>query len=316
MSNTQVFLYKDGLRHAAGDLRGNETIHLGIRPYEMHAGNVLAIIAYPILLCEELEQRGVVPKFKFILSLNDWEQQNLTGENIYQYIFDTWPEGATIQYSTENNGVSTAELWSQRIIKRLRTVCDRYPKVTIEPVFNSQLKNNNIMKKVIIKTINNYDQIKKLLLETTGAKSNGQGKSFASAVCKQCCNANTATIVGADGLIAAACNVCGEKSRGKYEDFSYWLYHKPLFAARWKIFNFECSISGGDHFKEGDTQTRETLYRFYFDKEPPKITMMYSPVLLGRNGEKMSKSRNNFFDTDVDVLLDAARQCNSEVLRL
>lgn len=68
------YLYRRGLKELAKDLHGKETIHIGIRPYGFHAGNALALIAYPYLLCKDMEDMGRRPEFRFIVSINTMEQ--------------------------------------------------------------------------------------------------------------------------------------------------------------------------------------------------------------------------------------------------
>lgn len=47
-----LYLYLDGLETLAREVRGDENIHIGIRPYGFHAGNNLALVAYPYILCD------------------------------------------------------------------------------------------------------------------------------------------------------------------------------------------------------------------------------------------------------------------------
>lgn len=303
---SETYLYLNGIKRLAEQSIGDEKIHMGIRPYEMHAGNLLAIVVYPMLLCEEMLKLGKTPRFNFILSLNDWEQDALVGEDIYKFTFDVKPKDTTIQYCKMPSGDSLAKHWGEKIYAAAKKITEKYPEVRITPVFNSQLQNDESMKHVIMKTLQEPDALKNIMLEASGRPTNHQLKNFAAAVCPNCKHANTNTIIK-KSVFYLDCDKCKAKFEGGYSDFSYWLYHKPLFSARWKIFNFSHSLSGGDHFSEGDVAIRRKLYEFYFETEPPRLDMVFSPVLIGDNGQKMSKSRSNYFSVELEKLLKEAR---------
>ncbi len=55
------YVYKKGLVELVSTLNGNERIHVGIRPYGFHAGNVVALVSYPKLLCEEYKRQYKKP---------------------------------------------------------------------------------------------------------------------------------------------------------------------------------------------------------------------------------------------------------------
>ena len=308
MISSRVYEGRTGIQSLATTLQGDESIHIGIRPYELHAGNKLAIIVYPILLCQELERLGKTPRFTFLLSLNDWEQRVLVGTNIYEYTFDVRPLDVTIQYATESDGKTlTAPFWGQKIIDAMAEITRRYPNVTITPFFNSDLHRREAMKTVVTKTLQRPREIKDLMLRITKKSTDDSLALFAAAVCPSCHDANTHTSISSD-VFLVECTVCGQTSTGQYEDFMYWLHHKPLFAARWKTLGFTHSLSGGDHLAEGDVEVRRALYEYFFNEQPPKLDMIFSPILLGSDGNKMSKSRDNYFDASIDDLMAATRQ--------
>lgn len=311
-----VYLYSDGIREAANKLSGNEKIHVGIRPYEMHAGNVLAIIAYPIILFEEFEKSGKIAKFELIVSLNDWEQDTLIGEDIHKYKFDIKPQHTTIQFAKELDGQLTSGVWSKKILDAINEIKYRFPLVKITPVYNSELKTNPIMKSVILKTIKSRKVLKNIMLRASGEITNGSDVYYCNALCPSCMHANTDTTLIENDTLSTNCSNCGSISKLPYSEYSFWLYHKPLFVARWKIFNFQYSISGGDHYFEGDVNVRESLYKFYFGDEIPKLNMIFSPILLGTNKQKMSKSRQNYYSADLNLILDKVRDLNSKNIEL
>ena len=313
MTESNVYTGLPGIAALAKTLNGGESIHIGIRPYELHAGNKLAIIVYPILICEELRRLGKSPRFTFLLSLNDWEQRVLVGTNIYEYTYDVKPLDVTIQYAKESdNKTLTAPFWGGRIIEEMAEITRRFPDVTVKPFFNSDLHNTDAMKTVVLQTLIHADEIKELMLRTTNKATDGSLTMFAASVCPSCHDANTDTQIQ-DDTLSVSCSACGHVTSGIYEDFMYWLHHKPLFAARWKAFGFTHSLSGGDHLAEGDVEVRRALYSYFFNEQPPKLDMIFSPILLGADGNKMSKSRDNYFDATVDELLRAAKQDGTKI---
>jgi len=308
-------LYLNGLKKAAKTMKGNEKIHLGIRPYALHAGNILTIVTYPLLLCEELEQNGKIAKFNFIVSINDWEQAALLGENIHKYNFDIKPDHTTLEFTNEKNGKKTVDYWEKVIQKKLKIVSSRYPNVKINTIRNSSLKDDKAMKHVILSTIKSQSEIKKIMLNSSGIQTNGSKSYLANAICPNCKHANTNTKIDRNSTLILSCDKCNRVVTGKYEDFSYWLHHKPMFAARWKIFDFTYSISGGDHYLEGDHKTRKALFEYYFNKPAPKINMIFSPILIASDGQKMSKSRGNIYSVGLDEILQIARKCEESEIR-
>jgi hypothetical protein len=308
MSKNKTYLYYDGIKQLAADMNGDESIHVGIRPYELHAGNKLALVVYPLLLCEELVKLGKTPRFNIILSLNDWEQRVLAGTNIYKYTYDIRPLDTTIQYATESDGkTETAKLWGEKIVEVVKEIQRHYKNVTVTPVFNSELKSKDAMKEVILKTLSEGANIKELMLQATGRPSDGSSAKFSAVVCPKCKDANTEVLEITNDNICAHCPKCHKDFSGNYIDFMYWLHHKPLFAARWRALKFPYSLSGGDHYNEGDVEVRRALYQYYFDETPPNLGMIFSSVLIGNNGDKMSKSRRNYFDMDIRSLTEAER---------
>jgi hypothetical protein len=139
------YLYLDGLKSLASELKGNEKIHVGIRPYELHAGNLLSIVAYPYLLMEEVERAGIKPKFTLYVSINDWEQESFAGKDIFKYSFDNHPKNSTIK-NTFIDGVSLVDLWQPRIEVAVNSLKERFPGVSIRFIRNSSLQNEPSMR--------------------------------------------------------------------------------------------------------------------------------------------------------------------------
>lgn len=69
MLEHKPYLLMDGLKEIAKEFKGTENIFLGIKPYGFHAGNKIPFVAYPMLLCEELEKNNKKAQFNFFCIL-------------------------------------------------------------------------------------------------------------------------------------------------------------------------------------------------------------------------------------------------------
>ncbi|MBI2009271.1 hypothetical protein HYS84_02575 [Candidatus Saccharibacteria bacterium] len=301
------FLYLEGLKELSIRLRGDEKIHLGIRPYQFHAGNILSIGAYPYLLCEEVKKLGKTPRFTFIISLNDWEQDELVGEDIYRYIFDVRPKHTTIQHLKADNGENMTDHWETKIKHELKLIIQDFPEVKIGYVRNSELRYHPLMQEALIHTLNNRHKHKEILLKYSKKPTNGTDTRFANAVCDKCYNIDTESEVLPKKLIRLTCTECGKNAIGSILSFNYWFYHKELFSARLAILRFDVSISGSDHYAEGDYATRKALYELIYEKPFPNLKMLFAPILLSDDGQKMSKSRDNYKYIPLGTILSYAR---------
>lgn len=290
------YLFYQGLSKLAKELKGDENIYLGIRPYGFHAGNMVSIIIYPILLCEKLSEKGINPQFTFHLFLNDWEQDKLDGPDIKRYPFNIHPKNTTLQYTYLSRTKKTnVEYWQPIFRKQMQNIKSRYPKVKIKIIRNSSMKNTKEMKKYLLKTLNSGRKIASILEKYTKYPVLNKPIAYVIAVCPFCKKTKGHTNTFKQNrhlLISHYCTNCSKKITGKYEDFDYWFYHKPLAIPRLELFNIDLCITGGDHFNEGDYIVREKLIKF-FGAKIKKYKTIYAPVVLGVNGEKMSKSNKN-----------------------
>src|SRR3989344_4571671 len=114
------YFFQKGIEELAHEVKGNENIYLGIRPYGFHAGNMLAFIIYPLLLCEEVRKMGVIPSFNIFIFINDWEPI---------------------------------------ILEEVSRIREKYPNVSVTSVRNSELKCNEIMKQHLLFTLKNPKDI-------------------------------------------------------------------------------------------------------------------------------------------------------------
>lgn len=78
-----------------------------------------------------------------------------------------------------------------------------------------------------------------------------------------------------------------------------------MLIARIKIFKIDITLSGGDHFSEGDFAIREALIKKY-SPTTKRPKMLFTPTVIALNGEKMSKSRKNTAFAKIGKLILAA----------
>lgn len=297
------FLYK-GLLDLAQTLKGDENIYLGIRPYAFHAGNMVTMTIYPLLLCKKLERLGKTAKFNFFIFINDWEQDRLAGPDTKTYPFNIFPLNTTFQYATnqDNPSVNIVDYWQNPIVSGIKAIQELFPNVRITPIRNSEMKSNPIMKRCVIFTLKNPGEIAKILRERTTKQVLDQPLSYALAVCHHCQMAKGTTEIINVNTISHSCGHCGKKITAPYEHFDYWFYHKPLAIPRLEICNIDICITGFDHYNEGDYLIRQDLISL-FDSKAKFPKTLYAPLLLGRNGDIMGKSRGNAEVVNINDLI-------------
>lgn len=282
-----------GIKDLAQDLKGNENIYLGVRPYGFHAGNMSTLVAHPILLCKELLILGKIPRFNFYLFINDWEQEKLDGVDPQLYPFNILPKHTTWQFMPDpiDSNYSIVDFWEPIIKNNVQIITHYFPKTKINAVRNSSMKLFPLMKSCLLKTIKKPEIVSTALRQYTNRKILNNA-IYASAVCPECKAARGITRVANHDRIIHVCTNCQVKCSGKYEDFEYWFYHKPLALPRIGTYCIDLCITGLDHYQEGDYQVRQKLLEEYkINVAPPKT--LYTPVILGRNNLTMGKSKGN-----------------------
>lgn len=155
--HTEPYLYLNGLKRLAKEMTGCEVVHLGIRPYGFHAGNAMALVVYPYLLCKFLEDLGKVPKLQFVVSINDWEQDALDGPNYMRYPFNIYPKNTSLQFTPDEDGCceSIVDHWQPIIESNLRKSKKRFPHISFRFVRNSELIIEPYCKELLLETIKN-----------------------------------------------------------------------------------------------------------------------------------------------------------------
>lgn len=290
----RAYMYYKGLLKLSKQLKGDENIYLGIRPYGFHAGNMVPFVVYPNMLCEELLKKGIKPKFNFFIFINDWEQDKLDGPDPINYPFNIYPSKTTFQhvYISKNKKMNIVDKWEPVILKSVSDLKRKYKNISVKTVRNSSLRENPIMKKYLLRTISNSEGIAEILRKRTKKKILNDPLTYAIAVCPKCKFVGGKTTIVKDDYLNHYCKYCGKNYQDSYHKFDYWFYHKPSAIPRIEIFNIDLCITGADHFMEGDFKIRKDLIKF-FNAKINNLKVLYTPVVIGYNGEKMGKSKKN-----------------------
>ena len=287
------FHYLDGLKELVKELKGDENIYLGIRPSGFHSGNALTLVVYPILMCQLLsKKRKIKPEFTFYLFLNDWEQDDLEGKDTKAFPFNVYPKNTTLQHIDKINSRNPSiYFWLSFIKSQVRLISKYFPSVKIVPIKNSEMKNSDIMKKHLLKTLSSDKEIGDIFDQHSGFSVKKGNRQYALAVCPECCLSKGKTLVSKKkDLVTHKCKHCKTKTTKHYEDFDYWFYHKPLAIPRLEAFNIDLCITGSDHKKENDYKIRQELISFFGAKVRPFKTL-YTPVVMAADKKKMGKSK-------------------------
>lgn len=313
------FLYNIGLQKLAEEVKGQERIHLGIRPFGFHAGNLVSLYVYPYLFCEFVEKLGKPVNFTLFYSINDYEQDELDGPDYIKYPFNIFPKNTTIGYLSDPKGCHTLTIdhWTPIIQESIKNLQKRFPDINIFFVKNSELKSDLKFKEILTSTLRNPLEQADIYRRFTDKEILSEPVRYAGVVCPICKHTNGTTRANRvnGNYILWNCNKCGVTLNQSYESYDYWFYHKPLFTARMSILNIDITFSGDDHFTEGDFLIRkEFVRRFCPEVNVPK--MFFAPLVLTQNGERMSKTKKNIRFGDPKKLIDLCRNLNEKSLIL
>ena len=312
----QKFHNISGLKNLAKELKGNENIYLGIRPYGFHSGNALVLYVYPLLLMKEMKKLGIEPKLNFFVFINDYEQAKLDGPDLLNRPFNVHPKCTTLQQKmcVEFPDIPLVDYWQRVIEFYVKLLLNTFPKINIKFVRNSEMKNYDVFKSALIKTIKNPEELAKIFKKYSKWKVPSQYALYASAVCPKCRMARGFTEITSKGNVTFQCSVCGSKHLSHYEDFDYWFYHKPLAVPRIESFKIDLCITGSDHHEEGDFEIRKALMDYFNAKVPYPKTLYTPTVFLG--GRKMGKSKGNAYTIKMSRLEKVASKADVDFLHL
>jgi len=299
----KVYLYKKGIKKLAREVSGRENIHIGIRPFGFHVGNALSTVVYPYMLCLLFRDLGKVPKFNFIISLNDYEQDSLSGPDYHRYPFNIYPRSTIIKYLPDPSGChkSAADHWVPIIKKSINLIKKDFPDIKITYVKNSDLKNNPYFKNSLLRTLNNPLEQHNIYKKYSNRDVLDHPNHYANPICKKCYSANSDYYIIGE-KVTLTCQECGSTFTHKYSQFDYWYYHKPMVVPRYRIFNIDITMGGADHYSEGDVIFRKKFIKL-LDKKLKEPKYFFAPLVLARDGKKMSKTLKNEEFPRIDRLL-------------
>lgn len=314
-----LFLYDDGIKELAQVVTGKENIHMGIRPFGFHAGNMTSLYIYPYLFCEEVERLGKEVSFTFFISINDYEQDVLDGPDYQKYPFNVYPKNTTLGYLKSECDCHEYSIdhWLPIIKGSILKLKDRFPCLQLFFIKNSELKNDLKFKEILTSTIKNPSEQADIYKRLTDKQILDTPIQYAGVVCPLCKLARGETKIDKvnGDYIFWKCNNCRISLNQPYAHFDYWFYHKPLFTARMSIFNIDITFSGNDHFDEGDYAVRkEFMKRFSPEVNVPK--MFFAPLVLTEDGKRMSKTQKNAKMGVPKSIIEACRKSSGSSLTL
>lgn len=317
--DSHLFLYNDGLKKLASEVIGNESIHMGIRPFGFHAGNLVSLYIYPYLFCEEVEKMNKPVNFIFFFSINDYEQDELDGPDYRKYPFNIHPKETILGRLADPNGCHeyVVDHWLPVIKGSVLKMKERFPNIEIYFIKNSELKNDLKFKEILTSTIQNPIEQLDIYRRFTDKEILEKPIQFAGAVCPICHKTKGITTINRvnDEYVGWNCATCGITLNQPYINFDYWFYHKPLFTARLSIFNIDIAFSGDDHFNDGDFLVRkEFIKRFNPGLKIPK--MFFAPLVLTVDGKRMSKTQKNAKFGNPQKLLEFCRKVDGNTIQL
>jgi hypothetical protein len=306
-----VYLGRGGLAAAAAQLDGTESLHVGIRPWGLHAGNQLSLVAYPILLCDLMAERQIEPRFRLFVSLNDMEPAEITYPLGYDYPFNIRPGRTSFEHTPDPFSccASISLHYEDEIREALGAIRAYHPGVTLEFVRNSDLRSHPGFKRVVLETITRVDDIAAALRESSGSTVAAESLALAGAICRSCHSAHGSTRVAQINGSADVwfdCATCGRKDDGAYEDYSFWMYYLPLRLARLDVLQFVLHLTGGDH---GDIAITERLSSVLLPR-PRRFPAVIGPTLIAADGRRMAKRFGNCAKLPIEQVLTLARNCN------
>ena len=241
------YLYNQGLEELAKEVSGNERIHMGLRPFGFHAGNLVSLFVYPYLFCELVEKMNKPVEFTFFVSLNDYEQDALDGPDYKKYPFNIYPKNTSLGATEDPHGChdTVVDHWTPIIRSSIGKLKKRFPNIQIYFVKNSELKNDLRFKNILLSTLQRPEGQASIYRMFSGREVLPEPIQYAGVVCPICKKTKGSTKVseGVPGQIEWECGGCGVSLHGNYTDFNYWFYHKPLFTARLNIFKIDISLS-------------------------------------------------------------------------
>jgi len=323
-----------GLEEAAKDVKGDEKISIGIRPYGFHAGNELTLFVYPWHFCNLVKRLGKEPKFTFFISLNDMEperlkylypdkntgyyykKEELTLKEEVPFEYNIFPRDTSFQYTADKEGCcnSMAEHWSKIIEAKVLRLKEDFPLLTFQFIKSSSIKNDPLYKKALKLGIEHPEVLGRIASQHEKVCFEDGCLSWAGAICPTCHSAQGKTMISGE-TITFECSDCGEKYAGSMNKTSFWMHHMLLLAPRLKLFGIDLFFRGYDHYACNHISINEQLYEALCG-EILDIKTIVPPLIVGADGKKMSKTWSNEKVLNTQKLKSLAEACKGEKLVL
>jgi len=307
----KTYLFWDGLNEVAKEVRGDEKIFVGVRPFGFHAGNELTMYVYPWHLCDLTRKNGKEPRFNFFISINDMEPHRLKylfigedGKPFYKneeltlsadvpFEYNVFPRTTSFQFTDDSNGCcdSIVTHWQKIIEEKMMRLKADFPEITLNFIRNTSLKNNPAFKKAITTAIKNPEVLGKILEKYDKVCFEKGFLVWTGVICPHCHSAQGKTSMNAESVIFE-CDNCGKKTESTVEDSSFWMHHVFLLPPRLKIFDVDICVRGYDHYRVNQIPINEQLFEALFGKKL-EVKTIVPPMIVGPDGKKMSKTWSN-----------------------
>ncbi|MDD4081932.1 MAG: hypothetical protein PHD05_00960 [Sphaerochaetaceae bacterium] len=335
-----AFLYWSGLLGLSKSMKGNERVLIGIRPFGFHAGNMLAVLAYPLHLCKNLVEQGKKPRLHFFISINDMEPSSLNyltvenGEYVYKstkemfskkrktknkslkeykYQYNIFPKSTSFQFTKDlDTGKSVVDIWENKIKEQMKIIQKQYTSVKVTLVRNSSLKPKKVFRKVIDTMLTKPMVLGKILKENAKTDLVENKLYFTGLICPHCKSAIGKSSINKNKY-NFVCNSCGITSTNSYKNSNFWLHHVPLMVPRMALLKPQLIIRGGDHYNANRVKINEVLCKNFFDFDW-KLKTLVTPVVVDEVNRKMSKGWGNTINANIESVLDASLNYDEQIL--
>ncbi|MBI3977848.1 MAG: hypothetical protein HY331_06655 [Chloroflexi bacterium] len=308
------YFFASGLRALAGVLPDQAVVHAGSRPYGLHAGNKLPIVVYPHLLAAELHRLGRPANFRYVVTLNDWDTDTL--DHLPGYRFNFVPRGRSFQHQADPAGccASLVDHWERRLRAELRPLGERFPDVVVDVRRVSTFRDVPVFADALRRGLADPGALAARIEAAFGVPVDAGRAQFLGAVCPACHSIDGATAYDrTSDQVSFACRQCGTTTGAACGQLDYWLYTHLLGAAKCRAVDPDAWVFGGDFAETRTIDFLESVVAL-LQGAPPRMNKLFTPVLLGSDGEKMSKSRRNLLDVPIEWL--SARAATHDEPRL
>lgn len=157
--------------------------------------------------------------------------------------------------------------------------------------------------------------LRRLLLETVGPPILEEPCRYAGAVCRVCHAIEGVTAYLPEGAVAQRCHACGQEQTQPLAEADLWFYVHLLGAAKYVALRPDIWIFGGDFVEYRTVDFLDRLVE-YCTGAPPAMQHLITPILLARDGRKMSKSLGNTETVPTETLLPLVRPADAMLLSL